>query len=324
MFFLLWRINKQLEKMMPFITPVSVILGVLLSAYIKDFSFLIPWIFAFMTFSGSLGSNFQSLKQVVTHPFSIIMGLLILHIVMPIWAWGIGHVFFPGDTSTIMGIVLGMVIPTGVTSVIWVSIYKGNMALALSLVLIDTLLSPIVVPTTLSLFVGQQVHMDILGIMKGLAGMVVVPSILGMILNQATKGTIKETLGTKLAPISKLCLGLVVMLNGAVIAPHLMDVNLKLIEIGSVVFLVAFTGYLFSFWMGRWTKRDRDTIVALTFLGGMRNISAGAVLAVTYFQPSVATPVIIGMLFQQVLASSFGYMVEKYFQNSINRQRKIV
>lgn len=76
--------------MMPFITPASVVLGVLLTAYIKDFSYLIPWIFAFMTFSGSLGSNFQSLKQTVTHPFTIIIAMLILHIVMPLWAWGLG------------------------------------------------------------------------------------------------------------------------------------------------------------------------------------------------------------------------------------------
>ncbi|MGE8203806.1 bile acid:sodium symporter family protein [Heyndrickxia sp. NPDC080065] len=310
---MLQSMNKQLEKIMPFITPVGVILGVLLSTYIRDFSFLIPWIFAFMTFAGSLGSNFQSLKQAVAHPFPIIITMVILHILMPLWAWGIGHVVFSGDEYTITGLVLGMIIPTGITSVIWVSIYKGNMALTLSLILIDTLLSPFIVPFTLSLFVGQKVEMDVVSIMTGLFGMVVVPSILGMILNQVTKGKIKDTLGIKLAPFSKICIGIVVMLNGSVIAPHLKHINVKLIEIGVVVFLIAFTGYLFSFLIGKWLKRDKGTIVALTFLGGMRNISTGAVLAVTYFHPSVATPVIIGMLFQQLLASLFGHMLDKYF-----------
>jgi len=320
---LLVRMNKRLEKMMPFITPVSVVLGVLLSVYLKDYSFLVPWIFAFMTFAGSLGSNFQSLKQVVMHPFSIIIALLILHVLMPIWAWGIGHVVFHGDAYTITGLVLGMVIPTGVTSVIWVSIYRGNMALTLSLILIDTLLSPFIVPYTLSLFVGQKVELDTAGIMKGLFEMVVIPSILGMILNQMTKGKIKETLGIKLAPFSKICLGLVVMLNGSVIAPHLKHISVKLIGIGIIVFLIAFTGYLFSFLIGMWLKRDRDTVVALTFLGGMRNISAGAVIAVTYFAPSVATPVIISMLFQQILASTSGYMIDKFYVRMEKREKRI-
>ncbi|MEK5389925.1 bile acid:sodium symporter family protein [Margalitia sp. FSL K6-0131] len=320
---MLVRMNKRLEKMMPFITPVSVVLGVLLSVYLKDYSFLVPWIFAFMTFAGSLGSNFQSLKQVVTHPFSIIIGLIILHVLMPIWALGIGHAVFHGDAYTITGLVLGMVIPTGVTSVIWVSIYRGNMALTLSLILIDTLLSPFIVPYTLSLIVGQKVELDTLGIMKGLFEMVVIPSILAMMLNQWTKGKIKDTLGPKLAPFSKICLGLVVMLNGAVIAPHLKNVSLKLVGIGVVVFFIAFTGYLFSFLIGRILKRDLETTVALTFLGGMRNISAGAVIAVSYFPPAVATPVIIAMLFQQVLASVFGYMIDKYFHPSVKEKRKI-
>src|SRR4051794_2848023 len=122
---------------MPLITPVSVVIGVLLSAYIKDFSYLIPWIFAFMTFAGSLSSNFRALKDVMLHPLPVILGLVILHVLMPIWAWGIGHIAFSGDVYTITGLILAMVIPTGVTSFIWVSIYKGNIPLVLSLILID-------------------------------------------------------------------------------------------------------------------------------------------------------------------------------------------
>jgi hypothetical protein len=87
---------------------------------------------------------------------------------MPLWAWGVGHIAFQGDILTITGIVLSMVIPTGVTSVIWVSIYKGNIPLTLSIILIDTILSPVIVPYFLSLLIGEKVEMDFLGIMQGL------------------------------------------------------------------------------------------------------------------------------------------------------------
>ena len=40
---------------------------------------------------------------------------------------------------TITGLVLAVVIPTGVTSMIWVSIYSGNAVLALAIVIIDTI-----------------------------------------------------------------------------------------------------------------------------------------------------------------------------------------
>ena len=45
----------------------------------------------------------------------------------------------------------------------------------------------------------------------------------------------------------------------------------------------------------------------------MRNISAGAVIAVTYFPSAVAVPVILGMLFQQMLASFYGSFLSRYY-----------
>ncbi|RRN70853.1 hypothetical protein EI200_12525 [Peribacillus simplex] len=52
----------------------------------------------------------------------------------------------------------------------------------------------------------------------------------------------------------------------------------------------------------------------MTFTGGMRNISTRSVLATTYFLPAaVAVPALLGMLFQQMLASFFGFIMEKHF-----------
>ncbi|MED3561790.1 bile acid:sodium symporter family protein [Bacillus xiapuensis] len=317
---MLQRMNKQLEKIMPLITPVSVILGVLSSVLLKDFSYLVPWIFAFMTFAGSLSSNFKSLTEVIARPFPVFLAMCILHVLMPLWAWGVGHVSFHGDNFTITGLILAMVIPTGVTSFIWVSIYKGNIPMTLSIILVDTLFSPIIVPYSISLFMGQKIDMDFMSIMKGLFGMVVIPSLVGMFLNQLTKGRIKDQLGSKLAPFSKICMGIVVMLNGSVVAPYLRHVNLKLVHITLVVFFIALTGYLFSFLLGRLIKSERNTVVTLTFTGGMRNISAGAVIAVSYFPAAVAVPVVVGMLFQQILASLNGHFLSKYYERKIEHQ----
>jgi bile acid:Na+ symporter, BASS family len=310
---MLQKFNKQLEKMMPMITPTAVVFGVLLSVYLKDFSYLIPWLFAFMTFAGSLGSNFHSLKNALVHPFPIILALLILHLIMPLWAWGVGHIAFDGDILTITGLILAMAIPTGITSLIWVSIYRGSIGMTLSIILIDTLLSPFLVPFTISLMVGERVEMDVSSIMTGLLGMIVIPSVIGMILNHATKGKVKETWSPRLAPVQKIGLGIVVMLNGAVVAPYLKDISLELIMIAAAVLFIALTGYIFSFLIGRMFKLNQGLVIGLTFTGGMRNISAGAVIATSFFPPQVAVPVVIGMLFQQVLASASGQLVNHYY-----------
>ena len=67
---MLQQINRTLEKLIPYITPTAVVVGIIFSAYLKDFSYLVPWLFAFMTFEGSLTMNIRSIKGVMTSPAS--------------------------------------------------------------------------------------------------------------------------------------------------------------------------------------------------------------------------------------------------------------
>lgn len=321
---MLHSLNKFLEKIIPFITPTSVMLGILFSTYIQDYSFLVPWLFAFMTFEGSLTMKFQAIKGAFLHPFPAFIILIILHIIMPIWALIVGHLTFPTDQQTITGLVLAMLLPTGITSFIWVAMKNGNRALTLAVILIDSLLSPVIVPFSLTLFVGQTVALDVVRMMNGLFFMIVLPSLLGVLLNEITKGQAGKKLKTKLAPISKLFLALVVMLNGSVVAPYFKeDFNMKLIAIIFIVFLIAFSGYYLSYRISKILKFDNETIISATFSGGMRNISAGAVIAVAYFPAAVGLPVIVGMLFQQIIASFYSSFLEKRLITTAQKEKKL-
>jgi bile acid:Na+ symporter, BASS family len=62
----------------------------------------------------------------------------------------------------------------------------------------------------------------------------------------------------------------------------------------------------------------------MTFSSGMRNISAGAVIAVSFFPAAVAVPVIVGMLFQQILASLNGHFLDRYFNRRVSKHEPAV
>ncbi|MEW9700850.1 bile acid:sodium symporter family protein [Paenibacillus sp. SI8] len=307
------QLNKKMETIMPLITPISVLIGVLAGSHLSGFTYVSAWIFAFMTFSGSISSSFKEFVQIVVQPLPLIATLLILHVIMPLLAMGLGYVVYSDDSFTITGLILAAAIPTGITSFVWVAIYRGNIVLTLSIILVDTILSPFVVPYTMSVLVGAKVHMDTFGMMKGLFFMIVLPSLIGMLLNGWTHGKIKERWSGRLGPFSKIGMGLVVAINGSVIAPYLREVNGKLLGLALFVLIMASLGYLLGWLTGKLMGWKEDIIVALTFNGGMRNISAGAVLAVAYFPAPVAIPVVLGMLFQQSLASLFGYLLNRRY-----------
>jgi predicted Na+-dependent transporter len=316
---MLTTLNKQLERWMPLITPTSVIIGLTTAGALSPFTAWVPWIFAFMTFSGSLSMNIRDLQRVVLHPLPIFVFMFILHIVMPLIAWGAGHAAFSDSPLTITGLLLVLTIPTGIVSFMWVTIYRGHTALTLSMILIDTMLSPFIVPFSLSLLVGAKVQMDTLGMLTQLMWMVVVPSIAGMLMNQATAGKVKASWSPILSPVSKIGLVAVIVINSSVIAPFFTEWDWNVVYIAAVCIVIVSIGYGLGWIASRMLKLDRDMAVSMVFNCGMRNISAGAVLAISFFPPQVALPTIIGMLTQQLMASFFGYLFFRQKETKANR-----
>lgn len=308
---MLATINQRLQKLMPILTPLSLIIGVFLEDIGGQLLFLVPWLFAFMTFAGSLSMNFQGLREIKKYPWVILTTIAFLHILMPIWAYIVSTAVFEDHLLTI-GFVLSVAVPTGVTSFIWVSICRGNLVLCLSIILIDTILSPLVMPALVHFVVGEKIQIDTLSIMMDLLWMIVLPSIAAVLLNEWTKGRINQTLGRTLAPFQKLSLFLIVMLNSSVIAPYLKNITWEIFWIIVVVLLVAFSGYAMCLLFGHFFFKDVATITTFVFTGGMRNIAVGVVVASTYFPAKVVMPVVFGMLFQQILASQFSRILEKY------------
>ncbi len=290
---------------MPLITPLGVCVGVTLGSHLAAFTFLSPWLFAWMTFAGSLSSRFRELFKVMTHPVPMITILIILHLIMPMMAWGFGHVLYANQPYTISGLILAMAIPTGISSLIWVSMAKGHTTMTLAVIIIDTLLSPLIVPWTMAALVGERMHIDTSNMMWGLIFMIVIPSMLGMWLNDSTNGRVADLWAPRLAPFSKIMMGLVVMLNASFVAPYVSQYSIELLILAGCVLLLTSLGYMIGWFISILMKWSPETSIAVMLTSGMRNISAGSVIAITYFPPLVAVPIVCCILFQQSLAAFF-------------------
>lgn len=151
------RWNAAIEKRMAFVTPACLVFGVLFPEIAGKGLPLVPVMFAVMTFIGALKSGFRDVGRVFQNPLPLLLAVLFLHVIMPAAAWGAGHLFFSDHPDLITGIVLEFTVPAAVVGVMWVSIYQGNQSMALSLVVLDTVLAPFVIPATLHVLVGTKV-----------------------------------------------------------------------------------------------------------------------------------------------------------------------
>ncbi len=308
------RFNTFIEKWMALVTPLCLLFGVLFPGLTSRGLPYVPLVFAFITFTGGLKSSFGDIAAILRRPLPLLLTMAVLRILVPCLAWATGMLFFRNDPALVTGMVLEFLVPCAVVSLMWISIYDGNSPLSLSLVILDTVLAPFTIPFTLKLLLGSSVQMDAASMMEQLLFMIALPAIAAMCCNQFSRGAAKQRWPSRLAPYSKLCLIFVVSCNASKVAPYIREMNLQRALVALCILLLAALGYAIGWAAACLTHQPRDLTVSMIYGSGMRNISAGAVIAGAYFPGETMFPVMIGTLFQQVLAAGYGMGIQRRFR----------
>lgn len=260
-------------------------------------------LFAYMTFVTALGTSFKEFVKVLKWPRIPIYILFLVHFVTPVLAFAVGLLFFPDDPWIRIGYLIGAAIPIGVTSIIWVGVAKGNVPVSLVAVTLDAFIAPIILPLYFKLVLGTMISVDYAKMALDLCFMITLPSVLGMLLYDMSKGKTKEFAQGVGGVSSKIALFFVIFFNASAMAPAIKWDSL-IIKIMMVTFLIIALNYMLGY-IGSFLFKNtnRATVMAIIYNTGMRNISSGAVLAIAYFPPAAALPIILGMLYQQPLAA---------------------
>lgn len=281
--------------------------GIVLGAIFNNFFILlkswVPYLFAYITIAVTLNCSFRDFKKVFKAPGLLLTILGLLHLLLPLAATILARIFLPGQPLLQAGIILITAAPIGVASTMWTSIARGNVPLALTTVIADTILSPLVVPLIMIVTIGQKVQFDIPSLMWGLAWMIVIPTIIGMALHDLTKGTISRNWKFVTAPTSKILLAVIIAVNLAAVWDSLSLLQSSISAVAVLVFIMGCSGYLAGFAYARLFNFSPELINTFVYTVGIRNNTAGLVLALNYFPDITAVPVVFVTLFQQPLAA---------------------
>ena len=293
------KLDAFLGKHMAVLIVAFVLVGITFPGIFSPINDYTMVQFAFMTFANSLGGGFREMADVARRPLPVVVIFAILHVAMPLLALGAGSLLFPEAPLFTTGLVLEYAIPTGVASLLWVSIGRGNTSMCLSVVLLDTLLAPFVIPLTLRVLLGSVVEMDTASMVGNLMIMVAIPALLAMTLFQMTRGRVAATVKPRLAPFAKLTMLVLVLANATGCAPFLRDITPTLVKLICAVFALCLLGFFLGYQAARLLKADFPTAVTMSLNSGIRNIAAGSVLAIAYFPGDVLFPVAFSPLFLQ-------------------------
>lgn len=201
----------------PFLTGFFVTLAISFQGFtrLKSFSYTV-WIFAAVTASmyypeyfTSIG-NFELKKLIVPllqiimfgmgsqmsvndfagvirMPKGVIIGIVSQYSIMPLVGFTIAYMFnFPTEIAA--GVLLIGCAPSGLASNVMSYIARANLALAVTLAAIATLLSPLMTPLLMKTLAGQYIEIKFWSMMLDIINMMILPIIAGFIFNLFSKG----------------------------------------------------------------------------------------------------------------------------------------
>ena len=285
--------------------------GFFLDEHIAGVTVALPYILIVVVFFMGTSCTLESFKSIVQAPKGFIVALLTIFLCMPVIGFLMGYLFHRGNPSFAVGHFLLSVTPVAITSMIWTGIAGGNIALALALVTVGTLVSGFNIPLQMALFMGKVVEFDAAALMGSLSRTIVIPVLLGLAVRNRAPRLI-EPLRPYMDLLTKITLVVILSVNGAVVRPYISSFDWEIVRLFLFVALHNFLNFSVSLGIA-WAAlgKRHPALPTVVYAASMKNNAAGVVIALNYFGPIVALPVVITMLMQQLWAGGFYRVIRR-------------
>lgn len=267
----------------------------------------VAWMLGIVMFGMGMTLKVEDFKTICQRPRDVGIGVLCQFIIMPGIAWLLVKLFhLPPELA--IGVILVGTCPGGTASNVITYLAKGDVALSVSMTTCTTLMAPLVTPMLTWLLADTWINVSITAMMLSIAKMVLLPIVLGLLINHYLPGVVQ-----KLLPVLPfISVVTIVLLVGGVVAMS----GTKLLQMGLLVAVVVICHNLLGLLLGYLTahslKLPEPKVRAIAIEVGMQNSGLAASLALMYFNPAAAIPGAIFSVWHNISGSLLAnYCVRK-------------
>lgn len=257
------------------------ILGIFMPDLMKPFAPRIPMLLGIIMFGMGMSLTPADFKNVARQPKNIAIGTVLQFVIMPLSAYGLITLFaLPPEIA--IGVVLVGCCPGGTASNVISYIANADVALSVSMTMVNTILAPFVTPLLVWLIAGAWVDISLTDMMISIMQMVLLPLLAGVALNYLFPRQVKKINAVTpmlSALVVIITVGCVVSLSGRVI----LDNGLTILAVVVLHNLIGMgLGNFFARRFGLQPRQER----AMTIEVGMQNSGLASTLALMYFTPA--------------------------------------
>ena len=253
----------------------------------------------------------ENFVNVFRNPKEIAVGISAQYIIMPLIALTLANIFSL-NTALTVGLIMVGTVPGGTASDVITFLAKGDVALSVSLTAVSTVISPLLTPLITLLLIGNQIHFNPIDMFVSIIEIVIIPIVLGLILNYKFPDFC-EKLKDYLPAISSIVICLIV---AGVVGANKQAILTSSLVIMAVIILQYFLAMGIGFGVGYLAGMNKKQIITVAIELAFQNSGLSTGLAKTHF-PSLAQATVPGALYsvwQNFAGSILAYVFRRYAQ----------
>lgn len=269
---------------------------------------VINYLLGVVMFGMGLTLRLQDFKIVFSRPKDVIIGCLAQFTVMPLMAWLLATIFGL-DEALALGVVLVGCCPGGTASNVITFLAKGDLALSVGMTGVSTLLAPFLTPLLTWALAGKSVHVDILNMFLSILWVVIVPIVVGLIVNWLWP-RFTERATDYLPAFSSLAIAFIVAIIISANSAKLLTGGLLIIL---VVVLHNLCGLALGYMVAKMLRLSEPKKRAIAIEVGMQNSGLASSLATIHFAayPMATIPGAIFSVWHNISGAIVAYLFRK-------------
>ncbi|WP_068258363.1 bile acid:sodium symporter family protein [Janibacter limosus] len=271
----------------------------------------LPIALAIIMFGLGLSLTVADFRRVARSPKAVVVALVLQVLVLPLVAFGL-VVAFDVDPLLAVGVMLLAASPGGTTANLFSHLFRGDIALNITLTAVNSVLAAVTIPLITNLAIDYFDADGDLGLQFGkvlqVIAIVLLPVALGMVVRSRSRAFAARA--DRPVRIFSIVV-LVVVALGALIGERA-NVGEYLQQVGLVTALFCLASLTLGYVGARVMRLDAPQAIATSMEVGIHNTTIALTIALSVLNSTeVAVPAAVYSVFMYIFATAFGFAISR-------------
>ncbi|MEV6757108.1 bile acid:sodium symporter family protein [Streptomyces sp. NPDC051214] len=271
----------------------------------------LPIALAIIMFGLGLSLTTGDFRRVTRTPKAVVVALVLQVLVLPAVAFGLVK-SFNLDPLLAVGVMLLAASPGGTTANLFSHLFRGDVALNITLTAINSVLAALTIPVITNLAIGHFDAQGDLGLQLGkvvqVIAIVLVPVGVGMAVHRRSA----DFAARADRPVRVFSIAVLVIVSAGALLGERENLADYMQQVGLVTGIFCLASLTLGYGGARLLRLDKRQAIASSMEVGIHNTTVALTIALSVLDSTeVAIPIAVYSVLMYVLAAAFGYLITR-------------